>query len=105
MRLIFFPIHRLQRALMRSWWVIGVILLGLILYEQGLKKRDRLYQQLSGQLTALQKEKQKALHEFENLNSQINGQHDSSWIEFILIEELGVVPQGQQKIYFYPEYP
>ncbi|WP_068468006.1 hypothetical protein [Candidatus Protochlamydia phocaeensis] len=85
----------------RSWWVMAFFLMCFILYEQALKNRDRHYKQLSEQLISLQMEKQKALQKQKNLQLQINSQSDLAWIELTLMKGLGLVPEGEQKIYFY----
>ena len=74
-----------------------------ILYEEGLKKRDVLYQQLTDQQRILKREKGEALQRRENLQRQINSQSDLNWVELTLMKGLGLVPEGQQKVYFYVE--
>lgn len=89
----------------RSWWVIAFIIGCTMLYEQGLRNRDALYQQLTDQWLNLQKEKQQALHHQQNLQLQINSQSDVAWVELTLMKGLGLVPEGQQKVHFYPNHP
>ncbi len=89
----------------RSWWVIAFIFACVILYEHGLKTREQLYQQLNEQLVKLQHEKQQALKQQVNLQLQINSQSDLAWIELTLMKGLGLVPEDQQKIYFFPSDP
>ena len=86
----------------RSWWVIAFILVCAIFYERSLEKREHLYQQLTEKKQLLEKEKSQALKKGQNLQHQINSQSDQSWIELTLMKELGVVPEGQQKVYFQP---
>ena len=98
--------HRLiDIVFIKSWWVIAFLLLCAIFYEQGLKQRDVLYQQLTDQWTSLQKEKEQALLHQQSLQLQINSQSDVAWIELTLMRELGLVPEGQQKVFFYPDNP
>jgi hypothetical protein len=87
----------------RSWWVIAFSLICTIAYEQGVKKWNALYQQLTEQSLSLQKEKQEALHHQENLRRQINSQSDLAWVELTLMKGSGLVPEGQQKVYFYQD--
>lgn len=89
----------------RSWWVIAFVIACTIIYEQGLKNRDALYQQLTEQLMSLQKEKQAAMYHQQNLQLQINSQSDVAWVELTLMKGLGLVPEGQRKVYFYPDNP
>lgn len=93
----------IQSVFIRSWWVIAFLLLCLIVYEQGLKARNLLYQQLTENLAELQHEKLEALREQKNLQLQVNSQSDLAWIELTLMKGLGVVPEGMQKVYFLPD--
>ena len=88
-----------------SWWVVAFIFGCAILYEHGLKERSRLYQQLTEQAAALAKEKTFALDTQARLQRQINSQNDPAWVELTLMKQLGVVPKGQKKIYFYRTLP
>ena len=98
---------RLQKILhivfIQSWWVVAFVLVCTIIYEQGLKERDLLYQQLTQKLMTLQQEKQDALQQQQNLQLQINSQSDLAWIELTLMKGLGLVPDGQQKVYFFAD--
>jgi hypothetical protein len=93
----------IRSFLLRSWWLIAFLCLCAILYEEGLKTRDILYQQLTDQQRILRGEKLEALHRRENLQRQINSQSDLNWVELTLMKGLGLVPEGQQKVYFYEE--
>ena len=93
----------LEMFLKRSWWVIAFVFGCSILYEQGLKERNHLYQQLTDHLRVLQQEKQYALELQENLKLQIKSQSDLEWIELTLMKGLGLVPEGQKKVYFYED--
>lgn len=92
----------IDQLFIRSWWVLAFVFICAILYEQGLKQRERLYQQLTEQLLILQQEKQQALIDQDNLKRQINSQSDLAWMELCLMKGLGLVPEEQQKVYFYP---
>jgi hypothetical protein len=95
----------IQCVFIRSWWVIAFLLACSVIYEQGLKKRDILYQQLTEQWLSLQKEKEETLRHQQNLQLQINSQSDLAWVELTLMKGLGLVPEGQQKVYFYLDNP
>jgi cell division protein FtsL len=92
----------IHQFFIKSWWVITFIFICAILYEQGLKEREHLYKQLTEQLSQLQQEKQHALQQQQNLQRQIDSQSDIAWIELTLMKGLGLVPEGQQKVYFNP---
>lgn len=93
----------LRFIFIQSWWVIAFVLICTIFYEQGLKERNMLYQQLDQKLASLQHEKQQTLREQQNLQLQINSQSDLAWIELTLMKGLGLVPEGHQKVYFFPD--
>lgn len=95
----------LNVVFVRSWWVIGIVLICAILYEQGLMNREELYRQLMEQRFGLQIEKREALDLQQNLQLQINSQNDVESIELTLMRSLGLVPEEQQKVFFYPDNP
>ncbi len=88
-----------------SWWVFAFLLACAILYEQSLQQQEEIFQQLNDQQHSLQEEKQLALEEQQRLLRQINSQKDRAWIELVLMKEMGLVPEGQKKVYFYPDFP
>lgn len=90
----------LKSQLFASWWVFFFALLCFICYEQGIKIRNEQYTVLSKQLHGIKNEKRNALLLQTELLAQVQSQNDSSWIEFLLMKELGVVPEGHKKIYF-----
>ena len=85
------------------WWVILFILICAMLYERELEKRNALYQQLIAESTLLWQQKEQALRQQEKLQLQINSQSDLAWIELTLMKGLGLVPEGEEKVYFYPD--
>lgn len=95
----------IQCVFIRSWWVMAFVFACAIMYEQGLKERNDLYQQLTDQQFALLQEKQEALGQQQNLQLQINSQSDLAWVELTLMKGLGLVPEGQQKVYFSQRNP
>lgn len=70
------------------------------MYLQAMKKKRQVVEVLKCQLYALQSEKQLLLEEKEDLQLQIHSQKDPAWIELILMKGLGLVPEGQLKVYF-----
>ena len=82
------------------WWVFAFVFLSVILYERGMEERESLYRDLYAHLNQLRIEKNAALKLQTDFRQQLNSQSDPEWIERILIRELGLVPDGYQKIYF-----
>lgn len=87
----------------RSWWVIAFILICAIFYEQGLKGREASFKQLKEQQASLQLEKQRSIELQRNLQQQINSQSDLAWLELTLMKGLGLVPENEQKVFFYQD--
>jgi len=85
---------------LQSWWVYLFVALGYIFYAQGVQKKEKVYADLSSRLKDLSKEKEALIDEREDLCLQINSQSDPAWIEMTLMKGLGVVPEGQLKVYF-----
>ena len=57
---------------------------------------------LEQQLVDLKKDLRDVEIQKEYLTRQINSQSDPAWIEMVMKKELGLVPEGQVKIYFPP---
>lgn len=89
-----------EEVFLRSWWVILVLLLCFGFYEREHKKRNGISAVLNAQKNELQHKRTKALEKNEYLLMQINSLADPAWTELILIKELGLVPEGQTKIFF-----
>lgn len=87
----------------RSWWVIAFILMCAVLFERGLKGREDSFQQLREQQAYLILEKRNSLSLQNYLEQQISCQNDLSWLEITLMRELGLVPENNQKVFFYSD--
>ena len=92
--------YSLENFFMRWWWVLLFIILCYLFYEQGLKTRDQKYALLYRKLMELRGEKQIAKSTQEDLLLQINSQSDPAWVELTLMKGLGLVPEGQTKVFF-----
>jgi hypothetical protein len=55
---------------------------------------------LERRLQALEEEKRVAILEKEDLLLQIESQSDPAWIDLTLKRRLGMVPEGERKVYF-----
>lgn len=91
---------RFEKICMRSWWVILFTLCCYLCFEQGLKKRDSDFIKLHTQYLELKREKAIVSARQESLLLQINSQSDPDWIELTLMKGLGVVSEGQTKVFF-----
>lgn len=90
-----------RHFLSRSWWVIAFVALCGVLYLHGVRQKNITYQEMEGRLQTLELEKTLALAEQEELLLQIQSQSDPAWVEMVLKRNLGLVPQGQTKVYFH----
>lgn len=83
-----------------SWWIWLFVLFCFFCYEQAVKNLKEDFGKLEGQLESLQRELHDQLALQEDLRIQINSQSDPSWIELVLMKGLGLVPEGQIKVFF-----
>lgn len=90
----------IKSELFKSWWVFLFALLCFICYEQGIKVRDEQYRVLLSRLKKMKKEKLNALALQVELSDQVRSQENNARIEYLLMKELGVAPEGYKKIYF-----
>jgi hypothetical protein len=80
--------------------VILFALLCYLAYEKGMRTWDREYVKLSRRYKELETEKMLLSSIQEDLLLQINSQSDPGWVELVLMKGLGLVPEGQTKVYF-----
>jgi hypothetical protein len=66
-------------------------------------KKSEACEELASKIEELEKLKRSCLEEREDLVLQISSQNDENWIEMVLKKRLGVVPEGQMKVYFKPD--
>lgn len=97
---ISFSSSLIEELLFRSWWLVVFFLLCHIAYLQACKRLDQKHQRLLSQLESLKIEKKEALAKQEDFQRQIQSQSDHRWIELTLMKGLGLVPEGQQKVFF-----
>ncbi len=92
-----------ENLVVRSWWVILFFLLGAIGYNQAIKKKNMDIASLEYRIHEVEKAKESALLEQEDLLLKIRSENDPEWIELVLMRELGVVPEGSLKVHFAPK--
>lgn len=89
-----------QGTIAKNWWVVVFISFCGIVYYNSVCKKNVVLASLDRHLEALSEEKALALEEKEDLLLQINSQSDPAWIQLTLMKGLGLVPEGQLKVYF-----
>ncbi len=89
------------RCLLRgNWWVILFIAVSSGLYWNGICEKESIYQELQMRMQKAQEQLRLASLEHEELQRQIHSQSDPQWMELVLMKRLGLVPEGQTKVYF-----
>ncbi|HEX2579449.1 MAG TPA: hypothetical protein VHK67_03505 [Rhabdochlamydiaceae bacterium] len=87
--------------LQRNWWVIAFASLCGVLYLHGVRQKNTAYFEMTARLQGLEAEKALALADQEELLLQIQSQSDPAFVEMVLKRNLGLVPEGQTKVYFH----
>lgn len=90
----------IEQIVLRNWWVFVFCLFCFIAYEKGLYQYKNDLEYLTKRMEELKIEKMKQKQVYASLSGQIQSQSDPAWIELTLMKELGVVPEGQKKVYF-----
>jgi hypothetical protein len=92
---------RKQSVLTNNWWVFLFIALSAAVFFHSVAKKNEVISSLDQHLSTLECEKTALLQVQEELLLQVNSQSDPAWIQLTLMKGLGLVPEGQSKVYFY----
>lgn len=90
----------IEEVTLRSWWVIVFLLVSYFVFERAVYWHHREYETFAVRLYSLESERARCLLRQEELRLQVFSQSDPDWIELTLIRRLGVVPEGETKVYF-----
>ena len=71
-----------------------------VVYFHSVGKKNEVIASLDQRLESLHEEKNALLQLKDDLLLQINSQSDPAWIQLTLMKGLGLVPEGQLKVYF-----
>ena len=88
------------RKITGNWWVFLFIVATYFFYSHSIQKKRETIFDLNERFQELEQEKALALHLKEDLLMQVRSQSDPVWIEMTLMKGLGLVPEGQRKVYF-----
>ncbi len=91
---------RKKKSLIQSGWVVLFIVLCGAVYMQAAQRKEAVVASLDRQIAFLEQEKDSLIQEKDDLLLQINSQSDPAWIQLTLMKGLGLVPEGQLKVYF-----
>ena len=86
--------------LRRSWWMLAFCFICCLIYIPAMQKKSSAVAKLRDTVSQLQLEKDLAQEQKQTLEMQILSQEDPAWIELTLMRQLGVVSEGQKKVYF-----
>lgn len=89
-----------MQLLYRSWWVFVFVFFSLFLYSHAAHKKKLNCMELENQLASLQFEKEGLMQRLDDLRLQIHSQNDPAWVRLTLMKGMGMVPEGQLKVYF-----
>ena len=89
-----------EELVLKSWWTILFFLIILFAYDQAAKSREDEESKLREKFQQLLLAQQEARVLQEELRREIASQGDDSWIELVLMQKLGLVPEGQTKVHF-----
>lgn len=95
------PARGLKGMIYRSWWVVSFCAVCCLVYFNAIGKKNEVIATLDRHLNLLQTEKTTLLRQNEDLLLQVNSQSDPAWIQLTLMKGLGLVPEGQLKVFFF----
>ena len=92
--------NRVLEVFHRYGWVLLFWAVCFALYSHAMHKKSSVCLSLQEKIRDLESLKRVTEIERDDLVLQIHSQNDPDWIEMILKKRLGVVPEGQMKVYF-----
>ncbi len=96
--------ERVKRVILhKNGWVALVMTLSMSVYLHAIQQKKQVIGELKEHLDLLTREKESAQRTQEDLILQMNSQSDPAWVELVLKRRLGLVPEGQLKVYFYED--
>jgi len=87
-------------GLFHSAWFVCLLGLGGVLYAAAMQHKASTYEEMALVLRTLEARKEATLQAHDDLVSQIHSQSDPAWVEMTLKRNLGMVSEGQIKVYF-----
>lgn len=85
-------------------WVLGLFLSSVAgcfcFYGVAIREKNADYTDLREKIRKVEALKQRLSEEREELLAELASRSDDDWMEMVLKKRLGVVPEGQTKVYF-----
>lgn len=94
------PVRVFDEVIVKSWWVILFFLLIFFAFDQAMQRKKVELSNLENKKVAHLEERRVKEEEQKLLLLQINSQSDPAWIELTLMRCLGLVPEGERKVFF-----
>lgn len=86
-----------------SGWFFILLGAAALFFMHAMEEKKRTYQEMVSKFQQLEKEKAAALSIKHDLALQIQSQSDPAWVEMVLKRNLGMVREGQVKVYFHAD--
>lgn len=86
--------------IVRSWWMILVILCCLMIFDLTIRHKVDTYQTLQKKEETLKTQLSAANFLKSSLKEEIASFDDPCWMEMVLMRNLGLIPEGETKIVF-----
>lgn len=86
-----------------SGWIFSVAIGCFALYGEAMYKKSKVCVELKDKVHKVEVLKKLLLEEQEELALELSSRSDDAWLEMVLKKRLGVVPEGQMKVYFKKE--
>ena len=83
-----------------SGWIFSVAIGCFTLYGEAMYKKSKVCIELKDKVQKVEVLKRLLLEEQEELSLELSSRSDDAWLEMVLKKRLGVVPEGQMKVYF-----
>lgn len=84
-------------------WFYIILGVSALFFMQAIREKARAYDAMEMQLNAFEKERDEALALKGELLLQVQSQSDPAWVEMVLKRNLGMVREGQVKVYFHAD--
>lgn len=88
------------RIFLRFWWTMLFLVFCYGFYLHGMEGKRKSFAELEKKADQLHKQLALAHAERQELLLQLQSQADPSWTELLMMKHLGMVPEGQIKVYF-----
>ncbi len=90
----------MKEIIVRSWWVWLFALICYAVFDYASARQDCQHERMEADLKAQEGRLARLEEEHQELLCKLQSQSDPAYMELVLMQNLGVVPEGQTKVYF-----